>query len=178
MLKRILFVVAALVLLAASFYVRSRNAATAQAQADQIEAQDTAGSDTTAAFTNLQAYARSHLGVDVNLTLNGSYARAQTAAKAAATASAVNSQIYADAQRACGGKTDSITQARCNQDYLDKHLTNVPQPTPVAEPKLADYQHSIRSPVWAPDIAGALLLGGLAALVLAIVVNTRRRRRG
>jgi multisubunit Na+/H+ antiporter MnhF subunit len=177
MLKRILFVVAAFLLLGASFFVRSHNAAAAQAQADRIVAGDAAGTDIAAEITSLQLYARTHLGVDVAFTLNGAYTRAQAAARTAAAASAANSQIYADAQRACAGKTDSITQARCNQDYLDKHLTNSPQPAPVIEPKVSDYRYTIHSPFWTTDLAGALLLGAIAAFVLAIVLTARGTRK-
>lgn len=175
MLKRILFILAALMLLGTSLYARGRSAATATAQAQVISQHDAAGADVTTELANLQAYAKTHMGVDVKVTLSGAYAKAQTAAKAAAAASATNSQIYADAQRACAGKTDSVTQARCNQQYLDNHLVNVPQTTPMPEPKLADYQRSIRSPFWTPDLAGALIIGAVVALVMALMVGRRRR---
>jgi hypothetical protein len=176
MIKRILFVLATLLLAGGGLYVRSLNATSANTQAQAIIKQDAAGADTAAAVAALRDYAKAHMGADASFTLAGAYARAQAAAKAAAAASAANSQIYADAQRACSGKSDSITQARCNQDYLAKHLANVPLPTPVPEPKPADYQYHITAPLWTPDLAGALLLGAAAALGLTLATLRRRRR--
>jgi hypothetical protein len=170
MIKRILFVLATLLLAGGGLYVRSLNATSANTQAQAIIKQDAAGADTAAAVAALRDYAKAHMGADASFTLAGAYARAQAAAKAA------NSQIYADAQRACSGKSDSITQARCNQDYLAKHLANVPLPTPVPEPKPADYQYHITAPLWTPDLAGALLLGAAAALGLTLATLRRRRR--
>jgi hypothetical protein len=108
--------------------------------------------------------------------LANAYVKAQAAAQASAAAQAANSQIYADAQRLCSGKSDSITQAKCNQDYISKHLANVPLPTPVAEPKAADYQLKLSAPLWTPDLAGAAVLGAAAALVLLLVSGWRRKR--
>jgi hypothetical protein len=136
---------------------------------------DINGADTTADINSLKAYVLAHMGASTSFTLTGSYNRAVDAAKAAANASAANAQVYADAQKACGGRTDSITQARCNQDYIAKHLANLPPPGPVVEPKLADYQRNFRAPIWTPDIAGALMLGALAALGFGLV---RLRRKG
>ncbi|MDB5178196.1 MAG: hypothetical protein JWN01_139 [Patescibacteria group bacterium] len=176
MSKRILFIVAALILATAGFYARAQNTRVARAQAAQIVQQDSAGSDTSAAIAGLKQYFKTHLSTSVGLTLNGAYTRALAAARAAASTSVTNAQIYADAQRACGGKSDSITQARCNQDYLSKHLVNVPPPTPVKEPKLSDYQYFFSSPVWAPDLPGALLLGSAAAFILGAAGFLRRPR--
>jgi Flp pilus assembly protein TadG len=175
MSKRILFVVAAVLLAVAGWYFRSVNAKSAHDQASHIIAQDQAGAATDAAQASLTAYVKSHMGSSVTYTLNGSYTRAEATAKAAATATTGNSQIYADAQKACSGKSDSITQAKCNQDYLAKHLVNVPAPSPVAPPKPADYQRNLQAPIWTPDITGALWLGAAAALVFALLSFRGRR---
>jgi beta-glucosidase/6-phospho-beta-glucosidase/beta-galactosidase len=127
MSKRILFVVAAVLLATAGWYFRSVSTKSAHDQAAHIVAQDQAGASTDAAQAALAAYVKSHLGASVSYTLNGAYTRAEAAAKAAASATAANSQIYADAQKTCSGKSDSITQAKCNQDYLAKHRQTLGQ---------------------------------------------------
>jgi hypothetical protein len=180
MAKRILFVLAAILLAGAGFYYRTQNTKTAQVKEAYIVVQDSEGADVTAMLDELKLYAASHMGSSVKLTLDGSYSRAQAATKAAVVAaSAANSQIYADAQRVCGTKADSITLAHCNQDYITKHLANLPAPAPVAQPKLADYQRTIRAPAWTPDLAGALFLGAAAAAILSAFtfIGGRRRER-
>lgn len=166
MTKQIPFVLVALALIGAGLYFRAQNAQYAQAKAAHLIELDAAAADTTTDLSSLKDYIKTHMGADVNFTLRSAYARAETAAKAAAAATAANSQIYADAQRACSGKSDSITQARCNEDYLSKHLIAIPASAPVTAPKLSDYQYHLRSPFWTPDLAGALLLGAGAALVI------------
>jgi hypothetical protein len=176
MTKRLLFIAVAIILAAAGFYARSRNAQTAHTQANQLVRQDASGTDTTAALAALKDYVASHMGASADFTLAAAYARATAAAQAAAAASAANSQISAQAQAHCAGKSDSITQARCNQAYLAQHLSNVPPPAPVAAPKAADYHYTLRAPVWTPDLAGALLLGSVIALAIATFGRWRRRR--
>jgi hypothetical protein len=177
MTKRMLFVLAALALAGAGFYYRTQNAKGAHNRASQIVASDTAGADTVTAQTDLASYVKQHLGASVSYTLTGSYNRALAAAQAsAAAASQANGQIYAAAQAACAGKSDSITQANCNQAYLSTHLVNVPTTTPAPAPDLADYKHSLTSPPFAPDLAGALFVGAAAALIMALLPQSRRRR--
>ncbi len=137
---------------------------------------DAAAQPTAAPLATLKSYVASHVGAGASFTLTATYQRDQDAAKAQAAAEAANSQIYADAQRVCGGKSDSITQAKCNQDYLAKHLQPLPNPQPVAAPVLANYQYRLSAPLWTPDLAGALLLGGLLLLAWAAVSAWRRRR--
>lgn len=174
--KAALFVLAAVLLAGTGLYLRSQNIKHAQAQADKLVATDNAAGNAAQELTDLKSYVKGHMGAAVSFTLQASYDRAAAAAKAAAAASAANSQIYADAQRLCSGKSDSITQARCNQDYLSKHLVNVAPAGPITEPKLSDYQYNLRAPFWTPDLAGALLLGAVAALVFVTVMLVRGRR--
>ncbi len=157
------------------FYLRHLNKQEAARQAQALIAADQAGQDTTAPLQSLKDYIKGHMGAKADVTLSAGYERAQAAARVAAQAQAANSQIYAQAQAACAGKSDSITQAKCNQEYLSKHLTSVPPPAPVAEPKLADYQHNLRSPLWTADLAGALFVGVIAALAL-LLPGLRRRK--
>jgi hypothetical protein len=171
MSKRIFFLIAAVVLLGTGLFYRAASAHMARKLADQIVADDLAAKDTTAARASLKDFAAVHMGAAVNFTLKGSYDRATATANAAATVADPNTQVYAAAQAACSGKTDSITQAKCNQAYLASHLVATPTPAPVVAPKLASYQYAVKSPLWSPDLAGALLLGSLAAFIIGFVIN-------
>ncbi|GAC1369221.1 MAG: hypothetical protein NVSMB39_0770 [Candidatus Saccharimonadales bacterium] len=177
MSKRILFIFAAVILAAAGIFYRASSAHTARLQADEIVKTDTAGGDTALAIESLKNFAALHMGASATFTLQGSYDRALAQSKAAVAApSSTNSQVYADAQRACAGKSDSITQAKCNEAYISAHLTPAtPAPAPVAEPKLADYRRSVKSPLWTPDLAGALLLGAAVAALAALIFRGKPR---
>lgn len=175
MKKHILFAILAVALLAGAFLARSASLREAKKQADAIAAADKASQPTADAVVALKNYVALHMGSSVTVTLEGSYARAQAAAVAASKASD-NSKIYADAQVACAGKSDSVTQAKCNQAYIASRLVS-PTPTPVPAPKRADYQQKLSSPAWTPDLTGALLLGAAAALGMASVTWLRERRR-
>jgi hypothetical protein len=175
MSKRLLIIVA-LGLAVAGFYFGYQNNQEARRRAAAVVAADQAGVDTASQATALRAYVATHMGAGAEVSLTTSYDRARQAARAAAAAQAANSQIYADAQRVCGGKRDSVSQAKCQQDYLTKNLANVPLPTAVPEPKLADYQLKLRAPWWTPDLAGACFLGAGAALGFLGWTVWRRRR--
>ena len=141
-----------------------------------IIAADNASESVLAPLAELKQYAAAHMGAGVNLVLSGSYGRAQAAAKAAAqTASDASAAVYADAQRACSGKTDSLTQARCNQAYLAAHLPSVPAAASVQAPAVASFTYHFAAPLWTADLAGALLAGGIAAGVMALIGLRRRR---
>lgn len=156
----------ALVLIGVGIYMSQQSATEARRQAAAIVAADKAGQDTLLAQAQLKNYTALHMGSSVTLTLTGSLQRAKDAAqKAAAAAEAANSQIYAEATKACGGRRDSVTQAKCVGEYVSARLVAAPSPTPVPPPNQADFQRQFKSPVWSPDLAGALLLGGAASLL-------------
>ncbi len=177
MTKPLFFGAITLVLTVTGLAAASANATQAQRQAAAITTQDRAGRDATAARAALQAFVQTHLNASTSLTLSASYQRAQAAAQAAASATVPNAQVYANAQAACAGKSDSITQARCNQQYLATHLVTVSTPTSVLQPKLADYQYTYHSPRWTPDLAGASLAGALVALVLTLIAIINKKPR-
>lgn len=176
-MKRYLYLVIGGALLVAGFMVRAQTVAEAKRLADDIVKQDLAGANTVTAQQNLATFVQEHTGASVSYTLQGAYDRDIASAKATmAAATAANSRIYADAQKACAGKSDSVTQAKCNQDYLAKHVQ--PTITPVVqEPVLASYQRHLTAPAWTTDLAGALLLGSGAALALGIINVLPRRGR-
>jgi hypothetical protein len=173
--KRILFLVAAVALAAAGFYFRSQSSHTAHSQAASIVQADAAGNDVATQIASLKDFVKLHMGASVSFSLKGSFDRADAAAKAAAAAPDPNAKIYADAQKACSGKSDSITQAKCNSAYLQQHLSTAPTPTPVAAPVAADYSYKLAAPLWSPDLAGALFLGAVAALVMGYFFGQPRQ---
>jgi hypothetical protein len=177
---RLLYFVAAVALLALGLFFEAKDSHYAHSQANAIVASDQVAPDPTAGsgpeLTNLQSFVKSHMGTSVSFTLTGSYQRAQVASQAATAAQASNASIYAAAQAACNGKTDSLVQARCNQAYLQSHLP-ASTPTPVATPKLSDYQYHLTAPIWTPDLAGALILGALIAFALLLFSLLKPRRR-
>ena len=175
MTNKVLIVVAVL-LAAGGFYVASSSKQEASKQVKAIVAADLLAQDVAPQLKTLKDYVAGHMGAGATITLSGAYQRAQAAAQAAASVQNSNSQIYAQAQAACAGKSDSITQAKCNQDFLASHLQNVPPPVAVPQPKLADYQYQYRAPLWTADTAGLLFLGSIAALA-ALLIGLRKRTR-
>jgi hypothetical protein len=175
MMKRIFFVLAAAALGFAGLYYRGLNGKEAQHRADVIVDQDVAGTaDLSPSINSLKAYVQAHMGASVNFTLTGAYDRALAQYQAQAQPS--QSQIYADAQKACAGKSDSVTQAKCNAQYLQTHLSTAPTPTPQPEPRVSAFTYNLRAPIWTPDLPGALLLGAVVALLFSLGGLMRRRR--
>jgi hypothetical protein len=176
MMKRILFVLAAAALGFAGLYYRGLNAKEAQTRADAVVEQDLAGQDTAPSVASLKDYVKTHTGASSNFTLTGAYDRDMAAYKAASGGQNQN-QIYADAQKACAGKSDSITQAKCNAEYLQNHLSTAPTPSAQPEPQINKYVYNLRSPLWTPDLPGALLLGAVLALLFGLGGLFGRRHR-
>jgi hypothetical protein len=178
MTKRTLFVLAALVLAGAGVYARQLSADKAHSLASQVVSEDVSDASVTATLDSLKSFVVSHMGASTSITLSGSYNRADAtslaATQAAAKAEAANAQIYANAQQYCSSKANSIVQADCNAAYLQQHLVATPAPAAVAAPKLSDYKIALMSPVWTPDLAGALFLGAVAAFVLSFFVSHRK----
>jgi predicted membrane protein len=178
--KRLLFFLAGVVLAGLGLASQAKDSHSAHSQAVAIVAADQIGTNvqpsSSTAIAGLQDFVKTHMGSSVSFSLTGSYNRALAASQTAAAAQTSNSNVYAAAQAACSGKTDSLTQARCNQAYLQQHLQSQPT-TPVAEPKMADYQYSLKSPSWTPDLAGALILGSLLAMVVFLILLLKPRGR-
>lgn len=175
MLKRLL-VVLAFTFLVSSGYFMYANHRSSDNQAKTIEATDLRGEDVTLDLGKLKTYVGSHIYAGTTVVLAGSYARAQAAASASATAGQTSALVYADAQKTCSGKNDSIVQARCNAQYLSDHLSSVPSATPVPIPQPSDYQYKFISPLWAPDMAGVLLLASALMGIWWLVLVVQKRR--
>jgi ABC-type phosphate/phosphonate transport system substrate-binding protein len=173
MSKRISFVLVAAILAAIGFYFRAQNSNTAHKDVAQIQSIDKAGGQSGTERTDLKNFVQSHLGASVKFTLTASYNRALAQAQAATAAQATaSSTLYAAAQRACSGHTDSITQANCNTAYIQAHQTAV-NLAPIPTPKVTSYQYAFSSPFWAPDLAGAFFLGAAVALVFSLFMEQR-----
>lgn len=178
MTKPILAIVG-LLLLGAGIWLAVANQSQAKAQVAAIIAKDNSGQDTAADLSALKTYAASHTNGSATVTLVAAYERAQAQAKAQAEAGSASAKLYGAAQQACAGRTDSITQARCVADYVSKRLVAAPVPSQIPAPKASDYTFTYSSPMWAPDGAGASLLGGIAAFLLlgfATIKQTRHER--
>lgn len=170
------FLMTALVLAVAGVFSWNQTRLEIADRVRRIEAADAAGTDTVASQASLKTYVLSHTATKASYQLAGSYDR-DVAAVAASTAAAktAQAQAYAAAQAVCAGHTTSITQAKCNQDYLDQHLR--PTPVPPATPVKSQYTVSIRGPWWTTDLTGALFLGAACALALGLIKMRPRRPR-
>ena len=175
-MKTRLLLLLGIILLIAGFAVRLGNTHQATKLANAVVATDNAGTDPTSQLATLKSYVHAHMGAHAKFTLQAGYERAVASAKTAAAAQATNSQIYAAAQAACGGKTDSITQAKCNEQYLSQHLVNLPAQAPVSAPILSAYQYDLSAPFWTADTAGWLWAAALVALLAGFIGLIKRKR--
>ena len=174
-MKRVLpFVIAAVLLAGAAITSRQYNHAIASDVATLL-AGEHSGSATAVTPATIQVKVHQHMATRATFVRQEAYNTAVAQAQVSAQAQATNSQIYAAAQAACGGKTDSITQAKCNAQYLSQHLVTVPTAAPLVAPKLGDYTYDFRAPVWTPDTTGLLAGGALLLVIIGVVINIRRR---
>lgn len=158
----LLFIAAmAIVLLGCILLVKNRQDAANQAK--QIIVSDQAGANVDTDLLKLKVYAASHMKVNVEFTLTGSYNRAVAAAKEEANKA---NGTYTAAQASCDKKgVDSIRQSQCVAAYIAAH------PSPASTPKLPDvaaYQHHYVGPAWSFDLAGILLILGVGLGIFAV----------
>jgi hypothetical protein len=165
MKTRLLLVATAIIFLIIGLILRSSYQRTTNTMAAQVQAQDNLATDPAASIAALKTYVQQHGGTHAEFTLLAGYQRAVTAAQTAAAAQATNSQIYAAAQMACGGKTDSITQAKCNAQFLSQHLVSVPTTAPVDPPQKSSFIYSFVGPVMTSDLSGLSFLASLMLLL-------------
>jgi hypothetical protein len=147
---------------------------TAATLAAKITTDDAASLDTTAGQQALADYVKVHMATSRSVMLTASYNRAVQAAQAAADP-ASNGTVYAAAQAACAGHSDSLVQARCVQTYLAAHSSTGANPQPAATPAKADYTKTFTAPGWTTDSAGISLLIALAAMALSSYLIVLRR---
>ena len=165
----LLLFITAMVIVLLGCIVLVQNRQEAANQAKQIIVDDQAGTNVETDLLKLKVYAASHMKVNVQLTLTGSYNRAVEAAKAEANKSNVT---YAAAQAACDKKgVDSIRQSQCVASYIAAN------PSPTAAPKMpnvATYQRSYVGPAWSLDLAGVLLVVGIGLGIFAVASVVHR----
>jgi len=135
--------------------------------AKTIKTKDASALDVSAESTILQAYVDKHMGSTQKLVFEGSYKRAMDSYQATSSPQS-NGKVYAEAQAACAGRTDSITQARCVQAYVASHSTPSSNPQPMAKPKKSDYTKVYKAPGWTGDSTGIALLVALVSVVMTI----------
>jgi hypothetical protein len=137
---------------------------------------DQTGLDSAPPQAALAAYTKQHMGTQRRVFLSGRFEGATAAAQQAANPQS-NGQVYAQAQAACGGKLDSVTQARCVTNYVSSHSQPSANPQPVQLPERSDAQFNpvFTSPRWTPDSTGLALVLTLAFVLVAGVMGLRRR---
>lgn len=133
-------------------------------QAKQIIAKDQLGTNVDTDLIKLKVFAASHMKVNVQFVLSGSYDRAVAAAKAEASKSNAG---YAAAQASCDKKgVDSIRQSQCVAAYLAAN------PSPVVTPKMpgvATYSYHYIGPAWSFDLAGLVLIVSVMLAAFAVI---------
>lgn len=145
----------------------------ASRMAVKILGQDVAGGDTQASRDALSSYSKSHMGTSQKLFLIGSYTRAKAEASAAINPIS-NGKVYAEAQKTCSGRTDSISQSKCVQVFITTHMVANPNPKLLPQPKAADYTKTYPSPGFSFDSAGISILIALASVVAGASAITQR----
>ena len=149
------------------------NAATARRKAEEIKQLDAAGKPTLQKEKELRKYSLDHMNASTEFELTGSYRRAQQEQQRASQ-NRVNGQVYAQAQAACGGRRDSVSQAKCVREYASRQA---PAPVVPVTINRKAYVRESNSPGWTPDLAGISLLAAVIAAILALVKPKRHGRR-
>lgn len=174
-MNKLIFVASAL-LLAVGFGARYQNSTTLRSLVEVVIAMDSSGKDTASPLKSARDYAAGHMSAPIRIILQASYERAVEKAKAAVTPPVNNAEVYAQAQRVCGTKTDSVTQARCNQNYIASRLAPAETPSPAELPKISDYTYDLKPPLWTSDVAGVSFVLS-AVLLFAGLAKTLVRRK-
>lgn len=142
-----------------------QNQRLARRLASDIQARDSQGKATSVQLAQLRLHARTHMNAGAEVFLAGSYNRDTAKAQEQAKTSS-DGAIYQRAQAACG-KGSSIEQANCVAAYIASNSSPGKNPVIPRLPESGEYEHKFRSPVWTPDLAGALLMGSLVTAGIA-----------
>jgi hypothetical protein len=167
-------IIATVVVGLVGIFLLGNNAKRANLIKSQILAKDEAGEDVEQDIERLARFSARHMNSSVELYLETGYKRATSEAYAAAQPD-VNGQVYAEAQSACAGRSDSITQAECVRSYASARLTPAEQ-KPIVLPDRSRYEFAFKSPIWTPDLAGILLaLSAVGLLGIGWMIGIRTR---
>lgn len=157
------------------FALRANNVHMVQLR-DQLYAADKSGGDVNKALNSLRLYVYGHMNTNLSsggnsikppIQLKYTYQRLQAAE--AGRVSAINNQLYTDAENYCQATVPNgfygAYRIPCVQDYLSKHSTVTPNPVPAGL-----YKFDFVSPGWSPDFAGWSLVVS-ALLLLAYIFS-------
>lgn len=162
MKKRYLLILAVLAFLFGVIQL-ARNSNNAIALKNQVLARDAAGQNATTELEDLNKFVKSHMNASITFTRESAYHQAVANAN---PKPAVSGEVYAKAQAACAGRSDSVTQARCVTDYLARNAPTT-QAQPAALPNVEDYTVSLVSPRYTTDLAGLSFMVSTIAVALA-----------
>lgn len=147
---------------------------------NDVYAADKANGDVMGALNNLRNYVYAHMNTDLATGPDAVYPPIQLkytydrlVAAEAARVTAVNTQIYSQAQALCE-QLDPVdfsgkNRVPCITDYVNTHGTK-PQPVPDAL-----YKFSFISPKWSPDLAGWSLVITIITAILTSVAFIAQR---
>lgn len=128
---------------------------------NQILSLDQEGENTSSLIDELKTFSTTHMNASITVELIDSYNRALQASEQSQQASG---ETYAKAQAACASRADSITQARCVNNYLAQNAPVNANSQAIAAPDRNQYIFTYKSPLLTPDLAGVMLLISLTSL--------------
>lgn len=164
----LLFIVAMVITLGGCMLLVS-NRQNAADQAKQIIIRDQAGTNVETDMLKLKTYAASHMKVNVEFVLTGSYNRAVAEAKAQASSS---NAMYGAAQASCDRRgVDSVRQSQCVAAYIAAQGGSAPN---IKLPDVAKYTYHYIGPNWSFDLAGLVIILGVALGIFAIISIVHR----
>jgi hypothetical protein len=149
-MKSAVMIIAIAALIGAGFIARSTNQSYARAQATEL-AVAPANADSTVKLNALKQFVESHSGATITVQLTAAYNSAVQTAEAATASSTPSSSLYAAAQAACASHAAASVVTKCNEDYVQAHLTPAIGAALVALPKLSDYTYHFVSPLLTLD---------------------------
>jgi hypothetical protein len=178
-MRRVFFLILLIIFCASGWVIRQGYIAYARNQALVVSTM-TEPVTTTAKLNELKRYVMSHSGSSVTVVLTATYNQAVSDVQAAqALAATPSTSLYAQAQAACAGRgVSSITQAQCNQSYIQNHSagsTTTPTATP---PSLADYTYPLVAPILTLDGASILFALGFISLIGVILPHKQNGPKG
>ena len=159
-----LLIIAAAGLIVGGWQVLAHRSYTA-ALKNTIVTKDNSALDTTGDQQVLKNYVANHMGTSTEVFMEGSYNRAAEAAKG--VPGQPSGEVYARAQQACSSRTDSVTQAKCVQNYVSTNAAPASNPQPAVMPTREAHTLKFKAPGWTADSAGLAFLIAVSSLVLA-----------
>jgi len=173
-LKTTSIISASITLITFSIFIIQFNHNSNQAETlkNQILSLDQTGGDTSPIIDELKTFSMNHMNASMTVELIYSYNRALQAAE---RSQQISGETYTKAQAACASRADSITQARCVNNYLAQNAPVNAQSQAIVAPDRNQYIFTYKSPMLAPDLAGIMALISLTSLGVGIWLWGLRR---